>query len=88
MQARTAFLQSDRKRSMGYVNSNSLRDLNMAEPKITSTTTIAVEEDFKKRLVAEAKNMGLGWTTALQVLAREALDRRENERQWRGKQSD
>lgn len=47
------------------------------EQKNRTTTTITVDDDFKDRLVVEGKKMGLGWTTAMQVLAREAIAARE-----------
>jgi hypothetical protein len=48
----------------------------MDDGKNRTTTTITVDDDFKAQLVIEGKRMGLGWTTVLQVLAREALERR------------
>lgn len=47
------------------------------EAKSKTTTTITVDDDFKARLIDIGTRMGLGWTTVLQVLAREALDARD-----------
>lgn len=46
----------------------------------TPTYTVRVDDDFKERITAEAKRNGLGWTTTLVMLAREALALRESER--------
>lgn len=53
----------------------------MADDKKSSTTTITVDNDFKADLVDEGKKMGLGWTTVLQVLARERLAEKRSPRQ-------
>jgi hypothetical protein len=44
------------------------------------TTTITVDDEFKAKLVSEGGRLGVGWTTALQILARERLEQKENER--------
>mgnify|MGYP001575744426 CR=1 FL=1 len=50
----------------------------MAEDvKNRTTTTVTVDDDFKERLILEGRAMGIGWTTALQILAREALAARD-----------
>ena len=40
-------------------------------------TTVGVDPEFQEKLAIAAKSMGIGWTTLLVVLAREALARRE-----------
>lgn len=40
-------------------------------------TTVGVDPEFQVQLEAEAKRVGIGWTTLLVVLAREALAQRE-----------
>jgi hypothetical protein len=40
-------------------------------------TSVVVEDDLETALRAEAKAMGVGWTTALKLLAREALAARK-----------
>lgn len=39
--------------------------------------TVRVDDEFKARLEAEAKRRGIGWTTTLAMLAREALAQKE-----------
>lgn len=43
----------------------------------TPTHTVRVDDEFKARLEAEAKRRGIGWTTTLVMLAREALAQKE-----------
>ena len=40
-------------------------------------TTVGVDPEFQEKLEAEAKRVGVGWTTLLVILAREALAQRE-----------
>lgn len=40
-------------------------------------TTINVDEEFRKRLEEVGQDLGVGWTIALQILAREGLAARE-----------
>lgn len=40
-------------------------------------TTIGVEPELQVRLENEGKKIGVGWTTMLLILAREALAQRE-----------
>lgn len=43
----------------------------------TPTKTVRVDKDLEARLRAEASKVGVGWTTLLIMLAREALAVRE-----------
>lgn len=40
-------------------------------------TTVGVDPELQERLEAEARRVGIGWTTLIVMLAREALAKRE-----------
>jgi len=43
-------------------------------------TTVGVDPELRERLEIEAQRFGVGWTTLLVILAREALMQREDAR--------
>ena len=43
-------------------------------------TSVGVDTEFQEKLAVEAKRVGVGWTTLLVILAREALAQREASR--------
>lgn len=40
-------------------------------------TSFSIEDTLRKEIETEAKRLGIGWTTMLTILAREALDARK-----------